>query len=108
MFTVITCVALTVALLAAALTLALCQYAHSRHKRVRWFHGLAGALAAGLLLSGALWCRDALSDLSFEKVVGVDLVPITLLSTVSAGVIAGLVVVRICRRRFEYERPVAS
>src|SRR4051812_2835385 len=99
MFTVILCVALIVAILAAGLTLAVCRFVHSRHGSLRWFHGVAGAVGSGVLLSGSLWIRDAISDLSFEKIVGVDLVPITLLSAVTVGLITALVVVRSCRRR---------
>jgi ABC-type antimicrobial peptide transport system permease subunit len=103
MFTVISAVAVVVAILAAGLTLALCRFVHSCHRPLRWFHGIAGGIGSGLLLSGVLWCRDALSDLSFQKIIGVDLVPITMLSAVTVGVITGVIVVR----RFTHDKPVA-
>ena len=103
MFTVISAVAFTVALLAAGLTLALCRFVYSRQRPLRWFHGIAGGIGAGLLLSAMLWCGDALSDLSFQKIVGVDLVPITMLSAATVGVITGVIVVR----RFTHDKPVA-
>jgi|SRR6185369_9469951 hypothetical protein len=107
MFTIISCVALTVAILAAGLALAFCRFVHSRRRPLRWLHGIAAAVASGLLLSGALWGSGALGDLRFQKIVGVDLILITLSSAGSAGVIAALIVVRICKRRFAHKNPVA-